>query len=210
MEVRKNLGLLEDRKLHAGRSDLGQYSDISSPASSPVYRPGYEPVECNPGLPNTGPIDDRVKDSSFKANADWDNLLESSRVVSDKDVVLAEFALKCKRKKKMDNDMKFKNMDFESKIKTSGSIASNRESTTNQTILVTKPGRASELADSGSAEEAKRTWELSKCLGLYASNDDDVIGALANLHMEKEDVTKRARARGKRGRNRSNVHDPMS
>ena len=39
-------------------------------------------------------------------------------------------------------------------------------------------------------EEAKRTWALGKSLGLYAQNEDDVVNALPELHMEKEDGTK--------------------
>ena len=58
--------------------------------------------------------------------------------------------------------------------------------------------------------DMRRKLELGKCLGLYANNDEDIISTLVDLHMEKEDGTKWARARGKRGRNRrQNVCDPL-
>ena len=49
----------------------------------------------------------------------------------------------------------------------------------------------------GSMEEAKSTWEVGKGLGWYARKNDEVVNALANLHMEKEDGMKRTHVKGK-------------
>ena len=51
-------------------------------------------------------------------------------------------------------------------------------------------------------EEARRTWQLGKSLGLSADNDEDIIDALAARHMEKEEGTKHARAKSKEVRQR--------
>ena len=75
-----------------------------------------------------------------------------------------------------------------------------KEANTNQTTLITNLVRVCELDASFCAEEAKLTWDLGKSLGFYAENDDDVINTLAYSYMEKEDRTKRARAKGKKGR----------
>ena len=58
----------------------------------------------------------------------------------NEDVALADIALKCKRKRKIGNDMKKKNKDkakFKRKARMSGTNASNREDSTNQTFVVT-------------------------------------------------------------------------
>ena len=189
-EVRKDLGFLEDGQLYASFSDLGPDSEFPSPTKSQLYPAGFEPSGHYYGLPLTRLIIDKTEDFSFKVYANWDNLVVSSTDVSDEDEILANFALKCKRKKKMDNYMKKKDSDkakFERKTKTSGSNVSIREGNTNQIFLGTKPGRASEHVDSESAEEAKHIWELGECLSLYASNDDVVIDALVDLYMEKKE-----------------------
>ena len=51
-------------------------------------------------------------------------------------------------------------------------------------------------------DEARRTWQFGKSLGLNADNDEDMVDALAIDHMQKEEGTKNARARGKKGRQR--------
>ena len=45
-------------------------------------------------------------------------------------------------------------------------------------------------------------YETLRHYRLYAKKKHDLINALAYLHMEKEGSTKRARARGKKGRNK--------
>ena len=72
----------------------------------------------------------------------------------------------------------------------------------NQTFFVANP--ESDKSNSDSVEEARCMSDLGKSLGLHAQNEDEVANALADLHTEKEDATKRARARGKRGRNKRN------
>ena len=132
-----------------------------------------------------------------------DYVLGSSRDVSKEDVALAEISLKCKRKKKSDNDMKKKNKDkakFKRKARMSSTNESLRKENTDQTFVVTNPMGISDKANFNHAEEVKCTWDLGKSLGLYASNDDDVINALTILHMGNEEGTRGARAKGKKGR----------
>ena len=82
---------------------------MSSPISPLLYPLGFEPDSFYLAL--FGFIEDKVENSNLKSIGVCDNLMEPSREASDEDLVLADLALKCKRKKKMDNDLKHKNLN---------------------------------------------------------------------------------------------------
>ena len=117
------------------------------------------------------------------------------------DLVLADLVLECKFKKQFDNSLKKKHTSSKCKDKFDDSQV-NAEADIQ--IHFTNQEGVSGKALSNSKEEARCTWDLGKSLGLFAQNEDDVVNAFAELHMEKEDGTKQARARGKRGRKKRN------
>ena len=119
------------------------------------------------------------------------------------DVVLAEMALKCRKKKQFGFCKKNKDKDkATSSEKDNVSHVPLDEDIINQAIVVTNLRNDCEKAYSIPVEEAKRTWDLGKKLGLYAENEQDVINALTDIHVVKEDSLKRAHARGKKGMNK--------
>ena len=72
----------------------------------------------------------------------------------------------------------------------------------NQAIVATNLKNDCEKAYSNPVEETNCTWDLGKKLGLYAENEQDIINALTDIHVVKENSLKRACARGKNGRDK--------
>ena len=96
MEDRIDLGLREDGSLIVDKCGLGQCSTNSSPLSSPLYPPGFEPTEFEPRLLLNRPNLDRSTILVADARTDMSNGLRYS---DDEDVALANMILNYRRKK---------------------------------------------------------------------------------------------------------------
>ena len=216
LEVRRDLGLLDNGDLPIDLSDLGRGLDVDpgdmvlcihspSPSnSSPLYPPGFEPIGYNDGDIDNGIVISKSTGSCSSADSNVGHGVRSS---IDDDMVLADFVLKSKRQKVLGYAANEDNNDIVMPIcsaKENISIMPFDGETTNQTNVSTNPRNTHEKAYSDCVEETKRTWDLGTKIGLYAENEHDVINALANLHMDKEDRTKRARVRGKKGKKKTN------
>ena len=90
LEVRKDLGLMEDDSLSIGMCGFGHYSTNSSPISLPFYPPGFEPVSYEPESLFSDPKQNRPKEFRPNAIANMDKVSSSSR---DEELVLAELVL---------------------------------------------------------------------------------------------------------------------
>ena len=122
---------------------------------------------------------------------------------SDEDVVLAEMALKCRKKKQLGFCKKNKdNYKAATSEKDNVSRVPLDEDIVNQATVLTNLRNDCEKAYSNPVEEAKCTQDLDKKLGLCAKNEQDVIKALTDIHVVKEDSLKRAHARRKKRRNK--------
>ena len=75
-------------------------------------------------------------------------------------------------------------------IKKNVSIVPLNRDITNQVSVGTNPSNAFERAYSNRVEEAKCTWDIGIKIGFYVDNENNVIDALADLHMEKKGWSK--------------------
>ena len=84
---------------------------MSSPTSSPIFALGFELFGCNSDLPINGLVGNGTEEFGLKACKEMDNFLYYSNDANDEDFLIADLALKCKRRKVVDNDKKHKNVD---------------------------------------------------------------------------------------------------
>ena len=198
IELREDLGLKKDDRLKFASLELSPPPLDHSSSTSLLYPPGFEPINGQTGPSVVGMQSASSIDTGLESVPKHVDVGASSFVKSDDDMLLADLAFKPNRRAKNVKNKESKgnsNMSFEK---------------TNFKTGCCGPQLVSECVEPYQSKffegeaEAKRSWLLCKSLGLSTNNDEDMINALVVLHIEKEEGTKCACARGKKGTKQKN------